>query len=203
MCGVDSWFMTDQDLLRALRSGRTPPTDAYARLLDAYGEELYRRCILVLRDRDAAHVVLRDTLIVACAHIGRLSDADRLGEWLHALAEAECARHRANGPRTAQSDELAMPENTRLVPVRVLNGMSGPEIDGYRTHVATRANRFDRDGFPLPPGDPAPLRGLVSLLTVVLAVLCALLVIALAGHVLARGSAHGPLADGVASQGRR
>ncbi|PDP85972.1 hypothetical protein CQJ94_19710 [Glycomyces fuscus] len=197
--------MTDRDLLHALRSGRTPPEDAYARLLDAYGEELYRRCILVLRDRDAAHVVLRDTLIVARAHIGRLADADRLGEWLHALAEAECARHRANGPRSVAPDELALPENTALVPPRVLNGMAGPELDGYRTHVAVRADRFDREGFPRPPREPFLTRGLVSLVPVVLALLCALLLIVLAGYVLATDSAHEPLPGpgAVASRGQR
>ncbi|WP_435110368.1 RNA polymerase sigma factor [Nocardiopsis synnemataformans] len=197
--------MTDRDLLHALRSGRTPPEDAYARLLDAYGAELYRRCILVLRDRDAAHVVLRDTLIVARAHIGRLADADRLGEWLHALAEAECARHRANGLRTGAPRELALPENTALVPLRVLNGMVGPELDGYRTHVAVRADRFDREGFPKPPRDPILTRGLASLLPVALALLCALLLIALAGYVLTTDSAHEPFPGpgAVASRGQR
>lgn len=196
--------MTDRDLLHALRSGRTPPEDAYARLLDAYGEELYRRCILVLRDRDAAHVVLRDTLIVARAHIGRLADADRLGEWLHALAETECARHRAHGLRSGAPGELALPENTELVPLRVLNGMVGPELDGYRAHVAVRADRFDREGFPKPPSVPVLTRGPASLLPVALVLLCALLLIALAGYVLAADSAHGsfPGPEAVAPHGR-
>ncbi|WP_017588268.1 RNA polymerase sigma factor [Nocardiopsis ganjiahuensis] len=182
--------MTDRDLLHALRSGRSPSADAYGRLLDAYGEELYRRCILVLRDRDAAHVVLRDTLIVAHAHILRLSDADRLGEWLHALAEAECQRHRerCRTPPDGDSRPLALPEKTDLVRARVLNGMSRPELDGYRTHVAARADHFGRDGFPLRPGSRRVPR--TPLLSFVLALLCALLVLALAGYVLARGPVH-------------
>ncbi|WP_017569344.1 RNA polymerase sigma factor [Nocardiopsis halotolerans] len=195
--------MTDRDLLHALYSGRTPPEDAYARLLDAYGDELYRRCILVLRDRDAAHVVLRDTLIAARAHIGRLPDADRLGEWLHALAEVECARHRASGPGGLPRGELAMPRNTALVRARVLNGMTGPELDGYRAHVALRADRFDRNGFPRPPVDPVLSRGLASLVPVALVVLCALLLIALAGYTLSSHSAHEPIPGAVASHGHR
>ncbi|GHC70869.1 hypothetical protein GCM10007079_02810 [Nocardiopsis terrae] len=178
--------MTDQDLLHALRSGQTPSADAYVRLLDAYGEELYRRCILVLRDRDAAHVVLRDTLIAAHAHIRRLPDAERLGEWLHALAEAECARHRARVAPADDAPALALPERTDLVRMRVLKAMCGPELDGYRTHVAARADRFGRDGFPLPPDAPHVSRGLLAALPVALAVLCALLVLALAGYALAR-----------------
>ena len=185
--------MTDQDLLHALRSGRTPPSDAYVWLLDAYGEELYRRCILVLRDRDAAHVVLRDTLIVARAHSARLPDAARLGEWLHALAEAECARHRAS----YEADRaLALPEKTELVRARVLNGMCGSALDGYRLHVAARADRFGRDGFPLGPDKRHPTHATLYPLPVVLALLCALLLIALAGYALVRDPGHdpGPLA---------
>ncbi|MBR8742010.1 sigma-70 family RNA polymerase sigma factor [Nocardiopsis sp. MG754419] len=153
--------MTDQDLLHTLRSGRTRPADVYARLLDVYGEDLYRHCVLVLRDRDTAHVVLRDTLIVARAHSARLEDAERLGAWLHALAEAECGRHRS---RAAGGDGARRPAprgSDGLVRVRVLSGMTRPELDGYRTHVAVRADRFGPDGFPLRPGTRHTLRGVV------------------------------------------
>ena len=197
--------MTDQDLLHALRSSRIPSSDAYARLLDAYGEELYRRCILVLRDRDAAHVVLRDTLIAARAHIGRLADAEHLGEWLHAMAEAECARRLAADLRAfAQGgDGMSMPENTALVPVRVLNGMSGPELDGYRAHVAARADHFDRNGFPVQPEGPLRLRGMVPLIPAALVVVCALLLVAFAGFVLARDHAPASAPGEAIPQSRR
>lgn len=184
--------MTDRDLLHALRSGRTSPADAYGRLLDAYGEELYRRCILVLRDRDAAHVVLRDTLIVACAHIQRLPDTARLGEWLHALAEAECAWHRSHcrPPQTGEARPLALPEKMDLVRARVLKGLSRPELDGYRAHVAARADRFGRDGFPLCPGARDVPREAPPLLPFAILVVCALLALILAGYALTRGPVH-------------
>lgn len=153
--------MTDQDLLHDLRSGRACPAGVYARLLDAYGEELYRYCVLVLRDRDTAHVVLRDTLIVARAHSVRLRDSARLGEWLHALAEVECGRHRAcaTGGEGAVRPTLSRPDG--LIRVRVLNGLTRPELDGYRSHVAVRADQFGRDGFPLRQGARNSLRGVV------------------------------------------
>ncbi|MEV2275766.1 sigma-70 family RNA polymerase sigma factor [Nocardiopsis sp. NPDC049922] len=179
--------MTDRDLLRALRSSRTSSADAYAYLIDAYGEQLYRRCILVLRDRDTAHVVLRDTLIVARAHIGQVPDADRLGEWLHALAEVECARHTRRGARSEPAVGWRMPEHTALVRARVLNGMTGPELDGYRAHVAARADHFGRDGFPLPPSTRFLARGLLPLLPLLVVLLAALLIIVFAGCVIARG----------------
>jgi hypothetical protein len=184
--------MTDRDLLHALRSGRTPSADAYGRLFDAYGEELYRRCILVLRDRDAAHVVLRDTLIVACEHIRRLPETERLGEWLHALAEVECARHRDRSPTSQAVEErpLALPEKTDLVRARVLKGLSRPELDGYRAHVAARADRFGRDGFPLRPEPRNVPSATPPLLPFAILVVCALLALVLAGYALARGAAH-------------
>lgn len=200
MWSVDSWFMTDRDLLHALRSSRIPPADAYQWLLDAYGEELYRRCILVLGDRDSAHVVLRDTLIVARAHSGRLTEAERLGEWLHALAEAECARHRMRGSKPAVT---GLSENTELVRARVLKGMLGPELDSYRTHVAARADDFDRDGFPRSPRAPKLLRGLSSPGAAVFALIGALLLLAFAGVALAGHGVWGLPMEHGAPQSRR
>ncbi|MCY9787338.1 sigma-70 family RNA polymerase sigma factor [Nocardiopsis sp. EMB25] len=179
--------MTDRDLLRALRSTSTSEADAYAYLLDSYGDELYRSCILVLRDRDTAHVVLRDTLIVAHAHIGHLRDAGRLREWLHALAEVECARHTHGSARPEPAESWRMPEHTELVRARVLNGMTGPALDGYRAHVTARADHFGRDGFPLPPATRFLARGLVSQLPFLVILLAALLVIMLAGYLIAGG----------------
>lgn len=200
MRSVDSWFMTDQDLLHTLRSSHVPPEGAYRRLLDAYGEELYRHCILVLGDRDAAHVVLRDTLIVARAHIGHLSDPERLGEWLHALAAAECARHRMRGPGPVVA---GLPENTELVRERVLKGMVGPDLDGYRTHVAARADDFGWDGFPRTPGGPEPLLGRSFTLPAVFALIGALLLLAFAGFALFGHGAWGLPPDHGAPQSRR
>ena len=188
--------MTDRELLHALRADGAPSAESYRRLLDAYGEELFRRCILALGDRDAAHVVLRDTLIIACAHIGRLADPDRLGAWLHALAETECVRRRSYDPRLP--GEESMPENTGLVPVRVLKGMAAPELDGYRAHVAARADRFDRDGFPLPPGTPQGPHGRSLVGPFGLVMLMALVAAVCAGYLLTRtaeteGSWSGPI----------
>ncbi|MEU0493606.1 sigma-70 family RNA polymerase sigma factor [Nocardiopsis sp. NPDC006139] len=183
--------MTDRDLIHALRADGAPSAEAYRRLLDAYGEELFRRCILALGDRDAAHVVLRDTLIVACAHIGRLTEPDRLGEWLHALAEVECVRRRSYDLRLP--GERSMPENTGLVPVRILKGMAAPELDGYRAHVAARADRFGHDGFPLGPGDSPTPHGPPLAGSIGLVMLMALVAAVCAGYLLTRTSeAEGP-----------
>ncbi|WP_017593229.1 RNA polymerase sigma factor [Nocardiopsis potens] len=190
--------MMDRDLALALRSSRPCPTLAYERLYDAYGDELYRLCLRRLDDPDKAQAVLRDTFIVAGAHIHRLADSGRLREWLAAIARAECEHHLPpNGAdRGAESaaavpqpcaSEMRAPEKCPVgVRLRVLSGLVGPDLEGHREHVAVRAAGFDRDGFPL----PAPERGRPGLLRTLLpaaaVAACALLLVMLAVYVFTR-----------------
>jgi DNA-directed RNA polymerase specialized sigma24 family protein len=81
--------MNDHLLVEALRE-RDPA--APAAVYDAYADRLYAYCWFQLHDRDAAQVALRDTFIVAEAHIGRLRETDRFGPWLYAIARLECGR---------------------------------------------------------------------------------------------------------------
>ena len=74
---------------------------ALAELFDAYGDRLFRYCWQILRNREMAQIALRDTLLVAAAHIGRLADPQLFGPWLYALARAECRRRRAVQPSLA------------------------------------------------------------------------------------------------------
>ncbi|MFW5420604.1 sigma-70 family RNA polymerase sigma factor [Nocardiopsis sp. CNT-189] len=193
--------MMDRDLALALRSSRPCPTLAYERLYDAYGDELYRLCLRRLGDPDKAQAVLRDTFIVAGAHIHRLADSGRLREWLAAIARAECEYHlppdgtgrgAAAGDRAAAAPqpcgpEARAPEKCPVgVRLRVLSGLVGPDLEGHREHVADRAAGFDRDGFPL----PAPERGRPGLLRTLLpaaaVAACALLLVMLAVYVFTR-----------------
>ncbi|WP_067481191.1 RNA polymerase sigma factor [Actinomadura hibisca] len=81
--------MNDHHLVAALRAREPGAPDAvYA----AYADRLYAYCWFRLRGRDAAQVALRDTFIVAEAHIDRLRDPARFGPWLYAIARLECAR---------------------------------------------------------------------------------------------------------------
>jgi DNA-directed RNA polymerase specialized sigma24 family protein len=82
----------------------TSSPDALAGLFDAYGDRLFRYCWSMLRSREMAQVALRDTLLVAQAHIARLADPEdpeSLGPWLYSLARAECRRHQAEPPAGA------------------------------------------------------------------------------------------------------
>src|ERR1700686_1824884 len=85
---------------------------ALAELFDAYGDRLFRYCWNLLRNREIAQIALRDTLVVAEAHIARLADPkdpkdpQLLGSWLYALARAECRRQRAVQPPLADEPPL-------------------------------------------------------------------------------------------------
>ncbi|MGI8328331.1 hypothetical protein ACRYCC_00090 [Actinomadura scrupuli] len=81
--------MDDRLLVEALQS-RDP--DAVGAVYDSYCARIYGYCWFQLRGHDAAQVALRDTLIVAEAHIDRLRDPGRFGPWLYAIARQECRR---------------------------------------------------------------------------------------------------------------
>ncbi|NYE49970.1 hypothetical protein HDA32_005090 [Spinactinospora alkalitolerans] len=181
--------MTDRDLARALRSGGVPASHACALLFDAYGETLYRHCRLALRDTDVARTALRDTFVVARAHIDQLPDPDRLRDWLFAIADAECERHRAT-VEAALEERPAQPgcpgaagtaggPRSETLRVRVLSCVTAPELAGYRAHVARRGDSFDRRGFPRPPGHQRPARPSSYLLPGLIVAVCALLAMAL------------------------
>jgi DNA-directed RNA polymerase specialized sigma24 family protein len=81
--------MNDHLLVEALRERNAgAPADMYV----AYADRLYAYCWFQLRERDTAQVALRDTFVVAEAHIDKLRDPDRFGPWLYAIARLECVR---------------------------------------------------------------------------------------------------------------
>ncbi|SNS77203.1 RNA polymerase sigma factor [Actinomadura mexicana] len=99
--------MSDHLLVETLRE-RDP--GAPPAVYDAHAEGLYAYCWFQLRGRDAAQVALRDTFIVAEAHIGKLREPERFGPWLYAIARLECGRrmpprHRAPDMPVASHDQ--------------------------------------------------------------------------------------------------
>jgi DNA-directed RNA polymerase specialized sigma24 family protein len=92
--------MNDPQIAAALRASSP---DALAELFDAYGDNMFRYCLRMLRNREIAQIALRDTLVAAQAHIANLGDPESLGPWLYSLARAECPRpapgRRPAGPK--------------------------------------------------------------------------------------------------------
>ncbi len=68
--------------------------EAMEAIHDAHADALLRYCWFMLRSEDAAQIALRDSLIVAAAHLARLPDPAKLRPWLYAIARSECLRRR-------------------------------------------------------------------------------------------------------------
>jgi DNA-directed RNA polymerase specialized sigma24 family protein len=136
--------MSDRLLAEALQA-RDP--SALTSVYDAYSHQLYAYCWFRLSSREAAEAALRDTLVVAEAHIGRLRDRDRLGPWLYAIARLESGRFMAYGVRrpdvpVARHDQedvdlriaawravMALPPLSReVLELRIRHGLSLPDL---------------------------------------------------------------------------
>ncbi|HEY8480776.1 MAG TPA: hypothetical protein VIL71_13205 [Spirillospora sp.] len=138
--------MEDHLLVEALR--RRDP-GALTAVYDAHADRLYAYCWFQLRHRDAAQVALRETFLVADAHVGELREPERFTPWLYALARLECARRLPPGDQPpdvpiARHDQedadrriiawqtvLALrPENREILELHVRHSLSVPDIAG-------------------------------------------------------------------------
>jgi DNA-directed RNA polymerase specialized sigma24 family protein len=131
-------------------------TAGLAALFDAHGNRLFRYCWFMLRNRDIAQIALRDTLVVAQAHLGRLTDQDQVGSWLYALARVECRRRRAASPADADEPPArpSQPDaDSRLMAWNAVTSMSADEAE-----VLELACRHDVD-LRLVLGVPGPAAG--------------------------------------------
>jgi DNA-directed RNA polymerase specialized sigma24 family protein len=122
--------MKDPLLVEALRT-RDP--GAPAALYDTHGEGLFRYCWFLLRSRDVAQVALRDTLVLAEAHIAQLNDPSLLRPWLYALARVECQR-REESPGAAHDSVIARPDqpdaDRRLIAWHAVMSLDAAEREG-------------------------------------------------------------------------
>ncbi|HEY1915925.1 MAG TPA: sigma-70 family RNA polymerase sigma factor [Streptosporangiaceae bacterium] len=127
--------MKDPLLVDALRA-RDP--GAPAALYDTHGEGLFRYCWFLLRSRDAAQVALRDTLVIAEAHIGELHSPSMLRPWLYALARAECER-RQESPGATHDSVIARPDqpdaDRRLIAWHAVMSLDAIEREGLELAI--------------------------------------------------------------------
>jgi hypothetical protein len=86
----------------------------------------------MLRNHEIAQIALRDTLVVAEAHIGRLADPELLGPWLYSLARAECCRRRAVQPSLADEPPARPSQrdaDNRLMAWNAVTSMGTDELE--------------------------------------------------------------------------
>ena len=167
------------DALRARDPG------APAALYDTHGESLFRYCWFILRNRDAAQVALRDTLVVAEAHISQLHSPEMLRPWLYALARAECLR-RQQSRGAAHDTVVARPDqpdaDRRLIAWHAVMSLDAVESEALELTIR---HGFDARQAALVLSVPSgEIQGILDQAE-------AHLEQALAGEILARHGVHG------------
>jgi RNA polymerase sigma factor (sigma-70 family) len=101
----------DRRLAEALRRG---DASAITEVYDAYAPQLYEYCHGLLRDQAEAAGALRDSLIAAQEHIGKLREPERFRSWLYAIVRSACLRRREDPDRPATRQEAPEAEEPPL-----------------------------------------------------------------------------------------
>nr|WP_246325808.1 RNA polymerase sigma factor [Actinomycetospora corticicola] len=79
---------------------------ALGAVYDRYGDALFRFCLGLLRDRDAAADCVQEVFHTAATRLHQLRDRSALRAWLFAIARHEVSRRRRRDGRELASDDL-------------------------------------------------------------------------------------------------
>jgi RNA polymerase sigma-70 factor (ECF subfamily) len=96
-----------------------------AELYALYGPAVYRRCLRLLRDEEAARDATQDVFVKLVREMGRLEDRENAMGWLYTVATRHCLNVLRDRKRRGERDpiddlELAAPESPSGLPGRVL-----------------------------------------------------------------------------------
>ena len=113
--------------------GTTPPRQRAAELYRTYGPAVYRRCLGLLRDREAAKDATHDVFMKLVRDLAKNDDAAIVLPWIYRVATNHCLnvlRHRAwHGESELGDQELA-------------SGAADPALD-ERNLARTVLSQFD------------------------------------------------------------
>jgi RNA polymerase sigma-70 factor (ECF subfamily) len=96
-----------------------------AELYALYGPAVYRRCLKLLRDREAAQDATQDVFVKLVREMERFEDRENAMGWLYTVATRHCLNVLRERKRHGERDqvdelELAAPESPSGMPGRVL-----------------------------------------------------------------------------------
>jgi RNA polymerase sigma-70 factor (ECF subfamily) len=75
-----------------------------ARLYREYGPAVYRRCLRLLRDRDAAQDATQEVFVRLVGNMARLEGRQDVIPWIYRVATNHCLNLRRNSGRHAESE---------------------------------------------------------------------------------------------------
>lgn len=145
------------DDLRLAESLRAGDVIALTEVYDAYAPFLFDYCHGLLRDRVEAAGALRNCVISAREHVGRLGEPDRLRGWLYAIARKECMRRRESPNRhlgqeapeaedDLSAEQLARREERRLLAHSALAALNGRQREAIDLSVRHELDEVDLSG---------------------------------------------------------
>lgn len=145
------------DDLRLAEALRTGDVIALTEVYDTYAPFLYDYCHGLLRDRVEAAGALRNCVIAARKHVGRLGEPERLRGWLYAIARKECLRrrdrpNRHTGQEAPEADDdltteqLARREERRLLAHSALAALNGRQREAVDLSVRHELDEIDLAG---------------------------------------------------------
>ncbi|MFB4299262.1 RNA polymerase sigma factor [Actinomadura sp. NTSP31] len=145
------------DDLRLAESLRAGDVIALTEVYDAYAPFIYDYCHGLLRDRVEAAGALRNCVIAAREHAGRLAEPDRLRGWLYAIARKECMRRRDSPNRHVgqeapeaeddlSAEQLARREERRLLAHSALTALSGRQREAIDLSIRHELDEVDLAG---------------------------------------------------------
>ncbi|GAA2123658.1 RNA polymerase sigma factor [Actinomadura napierensis] len=145
------------DDLRLAESLRAGDVIALTEVYDAYAPFIYDYCHGLLRDRVEAAGALRNCVIAAREHAGRLAEPDRLRGWLYAIARKECMRRRDSPNRHVgqeapeaeddlSAEQLARREERRLLAHSALTALSGRQREAIDLSIRHELDEVDLSG---------------------------------------------------------
>lgn len=75
--------MSEKELIKNLKKGRE---SAYKQVIDLYGDQLFRTCYLILKDKEDAEDVVQETLIRVFKNIKSFKGNSKLYTWIYQIA---------------------------------------------------------------------------------------------------------------------
>ena len=146
----------DRRLAEALHRGEA---GALTEIYDTYAPQLYEYCHGLLRDQAEAAGALRDSLIAAQEHIGKLREPERFRSWLYAIVRSAALRRREDPDRPAErreapeledqtltDQERAKLDEQRLLAHSALAGLTGKQREALDLSVRHELDAEDIAG---------------------------------------------------------
>ena len=86
----------------------TDPRGRAAVLYQQYGPAVYRRCLRILRDPEAARDATQEVFMKLVRDMSKLEDRETVLPWIYRVATNACLNHRRNATR--RGDDVAVPD---------------------------------------------------------------------------------------------